>query len=621
MSTRHRGRFTHLSCLATLILTACEARKFPSETLNVKRTQTGSGFSVLEHHNGPSRNGVYIHPSFTRSAAGKIDLEFSAAIEGVVNAQPLFLDGEGSAPDMVLVATEQNQVFAIEAPTGMLIWKRVLDPPLPRQVLIDVLGGCGSFDPIGITGTPVIDEVARAIYFDLVTPDAKRYSRHLIYALSVDDGSTLPGWPVDVGESVPGFRDIVQHQRGALTLLGGRVYVPYGGYTDCGDYRGWLVGISTSDPASVGAWSPDALGSGIWGLSGVASDGKSLFVATGNGIKATEWGGNEAIIRLGGGPTFSGQAADYFAPSDWPKLDQYDQDLGGSGVILFDVPDANSSQLAAALGKDTKMYLVDRSNLGGIDGAILAERLTNFVIITSPSAYTTAKGTYVVFSGYGYVIGCPGGENVSSIAVDPTSPLTISTAWCANAPGLGSTIVTTSDGTSDSIVWVVGAAVEGQLYGFNGDTGELIAVTDPTGAVQRYTAPIAAKGRIYIGATDRLYAFAVPSPPTDGGVDGGDGGGADGGSEGGADGGTDAGADGGSDRGVDGGSASTVPQTGCACGTGSAPSVVGAVVLVLLILRRTARANDRRSTRAVRHRSVPGFARRAGRGSPRFHRE
>jgi len=109
-------------------------------------------------------------------------------------------------PDMVLVTTELNQVFAIDASTGIQIWKRMLDPPLPVQVLRDLLYEfCGSIDPIGITGTPVIDESTRRIYFDLLTADETRYAKHLVYSLSLDDGSTLPGWPVDVGNQFPGF--------------------------------------------------------------------------------------------------------------------------------------------------------------------------------------------------------------------------------------------------------------------------------------------------------------------------------------------------------------------------------------------------------------------------------
>src|SRR5215813_14270982 len=50
-------------------------------------------YSVLEHHNSPLRIGLYVDPSFTRKAASGIHLDFSTAVDGAVNAQPLFLDG------------------------------------------------------------------------------------------------------------------------------------------------------------------------------------------------------------------------------------------------------------------------------------------------------------------------------------------------------------------------------------------------------------------------------------------------------------------------------------------------------------------------------------------------
>src|SRR5262249_50447299 len=149
------------------------------------------------------------------------------------------------------------------------------------------------FDPIGIAGAPVIDSEKRRIYFDLFTPDKERGARHLAYALSVADGSTVPGWPVDIRNAVPGFEDLVQHQRGGLTILGERVYIPYGAHSgDCGDYHGWVVSISTSNPSSVTAWRPPGDGAGIWAPSGIASDGTSLYIATGNGPPDdSPWGG------------------------------------------------------------------------------------------------------------------------------------------------------------------------------------------------------------------------------------------------------------------------------------------------------------------------------------------
>jgi len=471
----------------------------------------GPDYSVLEHHNGPTRNGLYIHSSFTHVAASTIHLAFSAPINGVVNAQPLFVDGQGAGPDIVLVATMQNQVFAINASTGAAIWRRVLDPPLP----LDAVSQCGFFDPFGISGTPVIDKASRRIYLDLVTPDDDREAKHLVYALSLDNGSTIPGWPVDVGRSVSGFSDLWQQQRGALTLLQGFVYIPYGSYGDCEDYYGRVVGVSTSNPASVLTWKTDGIGASIWGPSGIASDGTWLYVATSNSDPdATEWTGSETVFRLPPGLNFSGSSADYYTPLDWQTMDKEDLDLGSSGVTLFDLPGPSPMPMLAALGKDGRIHLVNRANLGGFNGAMVVERVSLNALINAPSVHTNARGTHLIYTGFQDVYDCADPHaNVASIQINATPGPSISRGWCANVGRkASSTIVTTTDGTSEPIVWVVGQKPQTKLFGYDGDTGALIASADGAAEVMHYTAPIAAKGKIYVAGTDKLYVFSVSSP-------------------------------------------------------------------------------------------------------------
>src|SRR5205814_855630 len=108
--------------------------------------------------------------------------------------------------------------------------------PVPLDAL-----PCGNIDPLGVTGTPVIDASTRTLFVDaMTTPDGGTTKRHLVFALSIATGATRPGWPVDVSATVPGLRSVQQNQRGALALLAGRVYVPFGGhFGDCGSYHGF----------------------------------------------------------------------------------------------------------------------------------------------------------------------------------------------------------------------------------------------------------------------------------------------------------------------------------------------------------------------------------------------
>lgn len=476
------------------------------------------GASVLQHHNGPARDGLYVEPTLTRAAAARLhrDPAFRAPIRGPVYAQPLYwaasLPGDR---DLVIVATEQNAVHAVDASSGAVVWQRSLGAPVPRRDLL-----CGNIDPLGITGTPVIDRASRTLFLDaMTTPDGGRTKKHLIVALSLDDGSTRPGWPVDVSASVRrgslAFDSAVQNQRGALALMGDTLYVPYGGhYGDCGGYHGWVVGVPIGQPEAARAWATRARGGGVWAPGGIAADGAALYAATGNTFGTSTWADGEAVIRLGPGPTFSGQRADYFAPADWRELDATDTDLGGSGPLLLEVPGARPSRLVVALGKNGDAYLLDRTNLGGI-GATLAQRhVSERSIINAAATYTTATGTYVAFTGRG--VGCQGGQSGDLVAlrIASASPPTLRVAWCAAAHGRGSPMVTTTDGRSEAIVWNVGAEGDNRLRGFDGETGRRVfdggGPSEQMALVRRFQTPIVARGHIIVAGDDQLYMFTAP---------------------------------------------------------------------------------------------------------------
>src|SRR5262245_41119305 len=310
--------------------------------------------NVTQEHNNLPRDGVYIDPAFTVSAAANLarDLNFDGTIFGQVYAQPLYIEGGPNGP-MIIAVTESNNVYALNATTGTVICQRNVGAPVPLAKL-----PCGNIDPIGITSTPVVDLASRALFLDaFTTPDGGTTKKHLIFSLNVDTGAVNPGWPVDVNVAAHynnmTFNSAVQLDRGALALVNGIVYVPYGSYSDCSTYYGWVVGVDIANPGNVQAWAPTAVGGGIWGHGGVASDGTNLFVVTGNTYNTGgNWMGGEAIIRFQAGPVWSGQPIDYWAPTNWLSLDGSDTDLGGVSATIVDVPGATPSQLVLAIGKN-----------------------------------------------------------------------------------------------------------------------------------------------------------------------------------------------------------------------------------------------------------------------------
>ena len=478
---------------------------------------------VLQHHRSATRDGLYTDPLLTLQAAAQIhrDSSFKATLPGPTYAQPLLISNGPGGSAALIVATEQNQVLALDATTGAQIWTRSLGAPAPRAQL-----PCGNIDPLGVTGTPVIDAGARAIYVAaMTTPDGGTTKRQRIFALSLDDGSVLAGWPVEVnGINYHGisFNSTVQDQRGALLLNAGTLYVPYAGHNgDCGNYHGWVIAAPVANPAGATAWATDAAGGGSWGPGGVASDGQFVFAATGNTFGATSWAGGEAVVRLSAGAAFSGSSRDYFTPSNWKDLDNSDTDVGGSGPLLIDVPGASPSQLAVALGKNGVAYLLDRNSLGGIGKGngttgegVQSRQVANGVIINAAAAYATAQGSYVVFNTAGSGVGCPGSSgNIVALRIGASAPPAISVAWCASVPGRGSPIVTTVDGHSQAIVWVAGAEGSNRLYALDGQTGQVVfgggGTNEQMSQVRRFQTAIEGNGRIFVAADNELFAFTV----------------------------------------------------------------------------------------------------------------
>ena len=467
--------------------------------------------TVLTYHGDARRSGNFVVPALTfdKARALRRDSAFNARVDGHLYAQPLYWRAPGSNTAVLLTASENNVVQAFDAATGKELWRRSVGRPVPRSAL-----PCGNINPLGITGTPVIDPASQAIYFDAAVDEAGG-PRHEVFALSLKDGSVLSGWPVDVGTALQKagkqFDPRTQNQRTALTLLDGMVYIGYSGhYGDCGDYRGWVVGLSLHEPGKVVSFQTKARGGGIWAPGGFPVVGRDLFFATGNTFGARTWSDGEAVFRVASDLRSTDDKRDFFAPSDWKALDASDADLGGSNPIPLDVAGPSGSQaLMVALGKDGKAYLLDRNNLGGIGGQLAAETVSDDAIRTSPAAYPLGNDVMVAFEGPGAQ--CPSssrGKGLTVLRIHGGSPPAMTTAWCAAINGRGSVIVTTTDGHSDPIVWMLGAEGDDQLHGFRGDTGAPIVASQSMSGLRHFQTLIATQDRIYVGADDRIYAFA-----------------------------------------------------------------------------------------------------------------
>ena len=88
-------------------------------------------------------------------------------------------------------------------------------------------------------------------------------------------------------------------------------------------------------------------------------------------------------------------------------------------------------------------------------------------------------------------------------------------AWNVPQVGRSSPWVTTTGGLNNTIVWVAGVEDDGRLHGYNGDNGATIfdggGPNELMTGLRQWNTGMVARGRIYFGADNKIYAFAVPA--------------------------------------------------------------------------------------------------------------
>jgi outer membrane protein assembly factor BamB len=384
----------------------------------------------------------------------------SADLDGVVYGQPLIVD------DLVLVATENDSVYALDVSSGRVVWRRHLGEPVPGSSL-----PCGNIDPSGITGTPVVDTSAGVLYaVAFVQP-----GRHELVALDLETGRVRFRATADPA----GVDPLVHQQRAALTISGERVYWAFGGlFGDCGDYHGVVAGLRLDGSGSIVSFRvPSERAAGIWAPPGPAvDDDGNLFVATGNSFSTSSFDGANAVIELS--PQL--RQTDQWAPSNWLELNTGDVDLGSFAPRLL--PDG----LAFQSGKEGVGYLLRRDHLGGIGGEIFSGPVCD------------GGGSYggAAMSGSFVYVPCTGGL----VAVRVTSGPAFDVAWRAKGFHAGSPVV------AGGAVWTVDDDA-GTLLAFDATDGHQV-FSGSIGGVARFTSPAVGGGRLYVAATDHVVAFA-----------------------------------------------------------------------------------------------------------------
>ena len=386
------------------------------------------------------------------------------SLDGAVYAQPLLVGSQ------VVVATEQNSLYSLDEATGAVRWKTNFGLPVFGDQL-----PCGDVDPVGITGTPVIDATAGIVWaVPFIQP-----GKYELVAVDLATGALRATLPI----APAGFDPIVENQRAALTLANGRVYVPFGGrYGDCGAYHGWMVAASATPGAGpLLSWQvPTGREGGIWSPAGAAVDPSGdLDVATGNSASSTTYDDGNSVIRLS--PTLA--PLETFAPTSWAAANADDADLGSTGPTPVD------GARLFQVGKTGFGYLLNDADLGGIGGSVAEGR-----VCPGGGAFGANASTPPIV-----LVACTDG--LTAVRVGAGSGTTaLQIAWRGPGTAMGPPIVT------GSVVWAVDLG-HGQLLAFDLTGGKVLARL-AVAHVPHFAAPGAGDGLVVVPSGHGVVAFA-----------------------------------------------------------------------------------------------------------------
>jgi hypothetical protein len=408
----------------------------------------------------------------------------SAVLDGEVYAEPLVVGTN------VLVATENNTVYALDTVSGGIAWQTHLGTPVPNAAL-----PCGNINPVGITGTPVADVAAGVLYVvGLIRDPSIHYQ---LFALDVNSNGIVL-WqqtitPGATDPAIPPFDATAQGQRGALALNGGRIYIPFGGrFGDCGTYRGWMVGATASrvGPAPLLSFPlpvPNNGGGGIWAPSGPAVDATgSVYVSTGNSFctMGCPYDYGEGVLKLSANLS---TLQDYFMPANWRSLNISDTDLGSVGPALL------GGNLIFQVGKEGQGYLLNTTNLGGD----VSHTTPVFSAQACPGGAAAFGGTAYAAMATAYLfVPCSNGLVALNVVTGTTPSFSFAWQSVGGAPPI----------MSAGLVWTVDP-YGSTLYGLDPSTGVQRLSANLGSGTTRFTTPTAAAGRIFIATRTQVHAF------------------------------------------------------------------------------------------------------------------
>ncbi len=401
----------------------------------------------------------------------------SRVLDGEIYGEPLVQNGR------VVVATENDTVYSLNARTGAVLWADHVGRPVSSSSL-----PCGHISPVvGITSTPVVDPARNEIFVVADEVSGAGAAHHLV-GLSLSTGA------VELNQSIdpPGSNPLAQLQRASLALADGEVIAGFGGNDgDCSFYHGWVAGVPEGGgkPHYFEVDSPPGDDQGaIWmgGASPVVDSRGNILVAAGNGSQTNplaQFDDSDSVLEL----SSTMRLEQVFAPSTWASDNASDLDLGSSSPALL------TNGLAVQIGKSGTAYLLRQSHLGGIGG-----QLAKTSVCSGESLGGDATSGGDVF------VPCTSGVTELAVSASPPSMHVQWTFPNSSGPPI----------IAGGMVWT--ESQSGKLFGVDPSNGHVrFELAGAGGTANHFPTPSAADGLLLAASSDQVIAYRGPNglPP------------------------------------------------------------------------------------------------------------
>jgi hypothetical protein len=537
-------------------------------------TAAPANTAVTTYHNDNLRTGQNTHETTLTTSnvtSGQFGKRVTYPVDGQVYAQPLFLPNitiNGNTHNVVYVATENDSVYAFDADQTTAVaplWKTSFltssnVTPVPAS---DVFTRYTNYDinpMVGITGTPVIDTSTNTLYVVAMTKENGSQYFQRLHAIDVTTGLEKPGSPIVIQASVTGtgydssggkitFNPKTEDQRPALLLANGVVYISWASFGDTDPYHGWLIGYSYTNSAlhQVAVYNDTSNGNegGVWmSGSGPAADSSgNVYLISGNGTFDLNTGGpdsGDSFLKMSAQNGLS--VNDYFTPFNQSCLSASDADLGSGGILLL--PDQTNTahpHLALGGGKEGRIYVVDRDNMGHFtqdpnlncsssevnqttsDKVVQETSPHTFgALFSTPAYWASTSGAWVYISGIDDALKAFQITN-DTLSSSPTSRTPESFAY----PGVTPSISSNGNTSGTGIVWVVGPPNSCSGNGCNPNGPGVLHAYDATNlgnelynsgqnssrdqldSYTKFSVPTIANGRVFVGTLTSLSIYGL----------------------------------------------------------------------------------------------------------------